>query len=106
MLGGDNGVGRLWLGSDGLPLDGDALYRMICKRTREAFGRPITPHLFRSCLATSTAIHHGANMGLAITVLGHQNSKVTTRHYNHAKMIDAVRAYQDVLLAEPEDKDK
>ncbi len=45
-------------------------------------------------------------MGLAMTVLGHQSSKVTTRHYNQAKMIDAVRAYQDVLLAEPEDQDQ
>ena len=39
-----------------------------------------------------------------MTVLGHQSSKVTTRHYNQAKMIDAVRAYQEVLLAEPEDQ--
>ena len=105
MLGGDKAAGRLWLESDGQPLDGDALYRMTCKRTREAFGKPINPHLFRSCLATSTAIHHGASMGLAMTVLGHQSSKVTTRYYNQAKMIDAVRAYQ-VVLAEPEDEDQ
>src|SRR5680860_859953 len=103
LLGGDEAVGRLWLGANGQPLNGDALYRMICKRTREAFGKPINPHLFRSCLATSTAVHHGAYMGLAMTVLGHQSSKVTTRHYNQAKMIDAVRAYQEVLLAEPQD---
>ena len=105
MLGGDKAAGRLWLESDGQPLDGDALYRMTCKKTREAFGKPINPHLFRSCLATSTAIHHGASMGLAMTVLGHQSSKVTTRYYNQAKMIDAVRAYQ-VVLAEPEDEDQ
>ena len=37
-----------------------------------AFGKRINPHLFRSCLATSTAVHHGAHMGLAITVLRHQ----------------------------------
>ena len=106
LLGGNEAAGRLWLGPDGQPLDGDALYRMICKRTREAFGKPINPHLFRSCLITSTAVHHGANMGLAMTILGHQSSRVTTRHYNQAKMIDAVRAYQDVLLSEPEDQDQ
>lgn len=94
---------RLWLSRIGLPLDDSSLYSAVCKRTLEAFGKPINPHLFRSCLATSTAVHHGANMGLAMTVLGHQSSKVTTRHYNQAKMIDAVRAYQDVLLAEPQD---
>ena len=95
---------RLWLSRNGRPLDGSSLYRLVCKRTREAFGKQINPHLFRSCLATSTAVHHGADMGLAMTVLGHQSSEVTTRHYNQAKMIDAVRAYQEVLLAEPEEQ--
>ena len=95
---------RLWLSRIGRPLDGSSLYKVVCKRTREAFGKPINPHLFRACLATSTAIHHGAHMGLAMTVLGHQSSEVTTRYYNQAKMIDAVRAYQEVLLAEPEEQ--
>jgi len=97
-----NGTSRLWLSRNGRPLDDSSLYNVVRKRTYEAFGKPINPHLVRSCLATSTAIHYGANMGLAMTVLGHQSSKVTTRHYNQAKMIDAVRAYQEVLLAEPE----
>ena len=93
---------RLWLSRIGRPLDGSSLYKVVCKRTREAFGKQINPHLFRSCLATSTAVHHGAAMGLAMTVLGHQSSKVTTRYYNQAKMIDAVRAYQEALLADPQ----
>ncbi len=93
---------RLWLSRIGRPLHYNSLYRLVCNRTREAFGKAINPHLFRSCLATSTAVHHGASMGLAMTVLGHQSSEVTTRHYNQAKMIDAVRAYQEVLLAEPQ----
>jgi integrase len=95
---------RLWLSRNGRPLDDSSLYHLVCKRTYEAFGKPINPHLFRSCLATSTAVHHGADMGLAMTVLGHQSSEVTTRHYNQAKMIDAVRAYQEVLLADPQDR--
>jgi len=99
-------ITRLWLSRIGRPLDDSSLYRAVCKRTREAFGKPINPHLFRSCFATSTAVHHGANLGLAMTVLGHQDSKITTRHYNQAKMIDAVRAYQEVLLAEPEDQEQ
>ena len=93
---------RLWLSRNGRPLDDSSLYHLVCRRTREAFGKPINPHLFRSCLATSTAVHHGANMGLAMAVLGHQSSEVTTRHYNQAKMIDAVRAYQEALLTDPQ----
>ena len=35
-----------------------------------------------------------------MTVLRHQNAKVTERYYNQAKMIDAVRDYQEILLGE------
>ena len=91
-----------YISRNGQPLSASALYYAICKRTSEAFGKRINPHLFRACLATSTAIHHGAQMGLAMTVLGHQSSKVTTRYYNQAKMIEAVRTYQEVLLADPQ----
>jgi integrase len=94
---------RLWLSRKGRPLDDDSLYNLVCRRTYEAFGKKINPHLFRSCLATSTAIHHGAQIGLAMTVLDHKSSEVTQRHYNHARMIDAVQAYQKILLAEPQD---
>ena len=93
---------RLWLGRSGRPLSEAGLYRLVCKRTRAAFGKRINLHLFRSCLITSTAVHHGAQMGLAMTVLRHQSSKVTERHYNQAKMIDAVRAYQEMLLDDPQ----
>jgi site-specific recombinase XerD len=92
---------RLWLSRRGRPLSEEALYRLVCRRTREAFGKRINPHLIRACLATSTAVHHGAQMGLAMTVLRHQNFDVTQRHYNKARMIDAVRAYQEILLGDP-----
>lgn len=47
-----------------------------------------------------TAVHHGAHMGLAMTILGHQSSAVTQKHYNQASMIGAVHAYQAMLLEE------
>jgi integrase len=94
---------RLWLSRNGRSLDDDSLYHLVCKRTYEAFGKKINPHLFRACLATSTAIHHGAQMGLAMTVLDHKSKEVMERHYIHAQMIDAVRAYQKILLADPQD---
>jgi integrase len=93
----------LWLTEVGRPLTSDELYRLICKRTLDAFGKRINPHLFRSCLATSTAVHHGAQIGLAMTVLGHTSIAVTERYYNQAKMIDAVQSYQEILLADPAD---
>jgi integrase len=94
---------RLWLDQLGRPLDSNSLYRLVCKRTLDAFGKRINPHLFRSCLATSTAVHHGAEIGLAMTVLGHTSSKVFDRYYNQSKMIDRVKAYQEILLADAQD---
>jgi integrase len=94
---------RLWLSRNGRPLDDDSLYHLVCKRTYETFGKKINPHLFRACLATSTAIHHGAQIGLAMTVLDHKSEEVMERHYIHAQMIDAVQAYQKILLADPQD---
>ena len=93
----------LWLSRNGQPLDYNSIYRLVCNRTYAAFGKKINPHLFRSCLATSTAIHHGAQMGLAMTVLDHKSAEVIERHYNHAQMIDAVQAYQQILLADAEE---
>jgi integrase len=93
---------RLWLSQLGQPLAYSSLYRLVCKRTCDAFGKRINPHLFRSCLATSTAVDHGAEIGLAMTVLGHTSSKVFDRYYNQSKMIDRVKAYQEILLADPQ----
>jgi integrase len=97
---------RLWLSQVGRPLTADGLYRLVCKRTRDAFGKRVNPHLFRSCLATSTAVHHGAQIGLAMTVLDHTSTEVTERYYNQAKMIDAVQAYQEILLADPQKEER
>ena len=88
------------------PLAADSLYQSVCKRTRDAFGKRVNPHLFRSCLATSTAVHHGAEIGLAATVLDHRSATVIERYYNQAKMIDAVRAYQEILLADQQKEER
>ena len=37
-----------------------------------------------------------------MTVLEHTISEVFARYYNQAKMIDAVKAYQEILLANPQ----
>jgi hypothetical protein len=38
-----------------------------------------------------------------MTVLDHKSSKVFERHYNQARMIDAVKSYQILLLSDPQD---
>ena len=46
----------LWVSSKGSPMTRSGIYWCITKRTRDAFGHSISPHLFRDCAATSIAI--------------------------------------------------
>ena len=56
--------GALWL-SKGLPMARQTICACITARTRDAFGRPINPHLFRDCVATSIAIDDPRHIGIA-----------------------------------------
>jgi len=59
----------LWAGRHGGPLVGAQIYGVITARTREAFGQPISPHLFRHCAATTIAIVQPGRIGVARDLL-------------------------------------
>ena len=63
----------------------------ISNRTKQAFGKPINPHLFRDCAATSIAIDDPEHVRVAASVLGHRSFATTQRHYNRSRTIDASR---------------
>jgi integrase/recombinase XerD len=75
-----------------------AVYDTIVGRTETAFGRPMNPHLFRDCAATSIAIAHPEHVRIASQILGHSSTVTTERYYNQAQAIDAARRYQHFLL--------
>jgi integrase len=74
-----------------------ALARRISDHTRQEFGRPISPHLFRDCAATSIAIDNPKHIGDASLVLGHADHKMTEKHYNHARSLEASRKHSATL---------
>lgn len=74
-----------------------AIYLRIVKLTREAFGVPINPHLFRDAAATTIAIEDPVHVRVAATVLGHKSLRVTEKHYDQSQMIHACRCYQKFL---------
>jgi len=88
---------HIWPSRNARPLSESGVYSIITKRTREAFGQSINPHLFRDCAVTSIALHHGAEIHLASALLGHRHPRMTERYYNQAGMIEAVRGYQAIL---------
>ena len=87
----------LWVSADGSPMTGMALYDRIVAHTRAAFGRSVNPHLFRDCAATSMADRDPGRIHVASVLLGHRALASVERHYNRARMGQAVRRYQDVL---------
>jgi integrase len=89
----------LWVSTHGSPMTMIAIYDVFTSRTREAFGKPINPHLFRDCAATSIAIDDPKHVRIASQILGHRSTSTTEVYYNQAQTIDAARRYQDFLVA-------
>jgi integrase/recombinase XerD len=89
----------LWVGTKGGPLTDKAIYRIIAERTREAFGQPVNPHLFRHCAATTVAILQPGRIGIAKDLLDHASLTTTNAHYNKARSIEASRLYANVLAS-------
>jgi integrase/recombinase XerD len=89
----------LWAGTKGGPLTDKAIYRVIAERTREAFGQPVNPHLFRHCAATTIAIRQPGRIGVAKDLLDHASLATTNAYYNKARSIEASRLYANVLAS-------
>jgi integrase/recombinase XerD len=89
----------LWAGRKGCGLRAAAVHGAITARTKAALGRPVSPHLFRDCAATTIAIARPGQVGVARDLLGHASLATTNAHYNQARSIEASRLHADVLAA-------
>jgi site-specific recombinase XerD len=94
---GANRHDHLWASTKGIPLTDKAIYGIITNRTRRALGRPVNPHLFRHCAATTIAILQPSRIGVARDLLDHVSLATTTAHYTKARSIEASRHYVRVL---------
>ncbi len=70
----------LWLSAKGGALSSDAIYTRICRRTKDAFGFAIHPHLFRDIAATTIAREAPQALTVARDLLTHANVQTTLRH--------------------------
>ena len=87
----------LWVSQFGTQVTAKAIHKMICRITQAAFGRPVNPHLFRNCAATSIALEDPEHVRMAATILGHVSFATTERHYNQARSVEAARHFQGVI---------
>jgi integrase/recombinase XerD len=94
----------LWISSDGSPMTQIALYDVIRKQTKAAFGTAINPHLFRDAAATTLAIADPGHVRVAAPLLGHRSFATTERHYRQAHAMEAHRSFIDVIFPKTEDR--
>ena len=87
---------RLWVDRWGKRMSDRSIRDQIEKRTRDAFGRHVWPHLARSIAATSFVDHDPDMVALVPDLLGHTDQRTARKHYILA---DAARAHAAVQAA-------
>jgi integrase/recombinase XerD len=89
--------GALWVSEAATPLDPGSIPNRIKKHTRAAFGRHLSPHLFRDCAATTIAIDDPKHARSIMNILGHSTLATSEKHYNQARSLEASRRYLGVI---------
>ena len=94
----DQSTTALWLSSnDGASMSYAGVERVLTETTRTTVGIAVSPHLFRTAIASSAAIHGGANPHLASALLHHTDAHVTEAHYNRASSISAGESLRSII---------
>jgi integrase len=84
----------LWISSTtGLQYTAKNLGILISRITRETLGVDVSPHLFRTSLASTAAVRGGKFSYLASELLQHSDHRVTQEHYNRATSMSAAQDY-------------
>jgi integrase len=87
----------LWVSLKGGPLSYSALGPVMTRHSTERLGIRVTPHDARDAAATTWAIAAPDQVGVARDLLGHTDLRMTTKHYNRARGVEASRAHGRVI---------
>jgi integrase len=87
----------LWVSVRGTALDKTSIGARIERLTREEYGVPLSPHLFRDSAATSIAIADPERVRIIKEILGHSTFDTADKHYNQASQLQAGRRYNDTI---------
>lgn len=82
-------TGTLWMNRMGRPLSLSQVGRVLTETTHSTLGISISPHLFRSCGATTAAMHAPRMPHLASALLQHVRPPTTELHYIRATSLAA-----------------
>lgn len=87
----------LWVTKDGVPISGTAMGTLIRNQTRDLFGVPISPHLFRDIAATTLARTSPEAVGQIRALLNHSGHETAEKYYNHATAIEVGRNHARLI---------
>jgi hypothetical protein len=98
LIGSRQATNSLWISSrTGRRYTTKNLGTQISKITLETIGVDVSPHLFRTAAATTSACYGTDMPYLASAVLGHTDPRVTEEHYIRATTINAAKEYAAIL---------
>ena len=84
----------LWLSSrDGKAMSYSAVEITISQTTRMTVGIDVSPHLFRTAIASTAAILSGDHPELGSALLHHADSRIKDKYYNRASSLTAGQDY-------------
>jgi integrase len=87
-----------WISDHRSAMSQAAVYYQVNVMTRRAFGRQLSPHLFRDCAATSIAIEDPEHVYITTSIPGHTTLLTSEQHYNHAQSTEAAGRIQDLIM--------
>jgi site-specific recombinase XerD len=88
---------RCWISRIGTPMTYFSVQEAVTETTLATTGISVSPHLFRTCAATTAAVHAGATPHLASAILHHRDTGTTQQHYNRASSLSAGATYQSLI---------
>ena len=94
----DNKVSALWLSAnDGTPITANHVTDLINAATLSTVGVAVSPHLFRTAVASTAAIYGGENPHLGSALLHHTDSNLINEHYNRASSLSAAENFRQIV---------
>jgi integrase len=87
----------LWINSRGVALAYAAISDIVTEHSTSRLGFRITPHDARDAAATTWALLAPAQIGIARDLLAHSDLRITIKHYNRARGIEASQAYSQLI---------
>src|SRR5262249_20161269 len=88
---------HLWLSAnDGSRISDKRLASVLRMTTLSTVGVALSPHMFRTCGASTAAILGGENPYLASALLDHTDVRITELHYNRASSLSAAGRFREI----------